>query len=103
MTYNNKILKNCPLNILETYKLGSLVYYYEDLKNTYQNSKSATRNRTLPLPKIKMNTLKNFSNIVAIKMYNDQDTTSKILDTADTKKLKRILKNEIYNSGSKST
>ena len=71
---NEFTTENQPLNLEQLFACESLVYYYENLRLMYIESKSKTRNKNIILPKSCKAVNQKNSKLTAIKLYNYQKT-----------------------------
>lgn len=78
------------LNIEDLYKIQAVLYNYEDLKKTFQNSISKTRHKKIPLPKHQKKIFTKNSRIEAIKFFNTLPNNLKTLSTS-----RKDIKNKI--------
>ena len=96
--YGNRNLKK-PLDIKSSFKLQSLSTFYSEFKKEYTDINSSTRDKTLVLPKLKINKSLGFKNnyIVALKCFNSLPNVYKSLEVKNKKELKKtLLKSNIF-------
>ena len=91
---NNTVLR--PLNLYKSFKLHSLLLYYQEYKNRYENSNRLMRKKSLRLPKIHKSISFKNSKIVAIKFYNTLPKELKTLSFNNKINLKNKLKKCFY-------
>ena len=73
----NTFEQNKPMNIRQLFTWDSLKYYYNEMKNTFINSKSKTRNKAILLPKIEKRVSEKNNYITAINLLTNYQTNSK--------------------------
>lgn len=90
---NNRFtVKSTPLNVMQLFQLEAISHHYENLKELYINSTSRTRNKSIPLPKIRKNISTKNSYVIAIKIYNDLTDDLKIMDSNNSNKKRKLKK-----------
>lgn len=96
--YKNFFPQNKPLNMLQIFALESLKYNYNELRNIYINSKSITRQKIIPLPRIYKTVSEKNHKIKAIRIFNKLPNDLKDLEItkkATNKKLKEWIMDNI--------
>lgn len=94
----NFVLKK-PLNLHQMFAFESLKYYYNNLKEQHENSKSKTRNKSIILPKIHKTVSNKNNYIKAIKLFNLLPNDLKKLDIdnrTNSNKIKEWIRENIF-------
>ena len=87
---NNRIVR--PLNLKQSYKLETLLLFYEDFKKNYTDSIINTRHKNLSLPKVHRSATFKSGSFSALKFYNTLPIYLKDLSTKNKRMLKKKLK-----------
>jgi hypothetical protein len=85
---NNFPKEQQPLNIDQQFSFDSLLYHYEDLKDSYLTSNSNTRNKSIIIPKLLKKISNKMSYIRAITCFNNLPNSLKTLNSKRSRKTK---------------
>lgn len=76
---NTLLLHKKPLSLEQIFTFDSLLYHYRFLSNKFLELNSRTRNKTIPLPKLKKRVSDKNSFVVAVQTFNILPNKLKIL------------------------
>ena len=79
--FKNKFQEsNVPLHVKQMFTLESLCCHYQILKDTFNNSSSNTRKKSLQLPQMSKSISDKNSFVIAMKAFNELPNDLKTLD-----------------------